>query len=54
MKQQVNSPRAAATGAAFATALLLAASAAAQVHLGRIDVTVQDATGAVLPGAVWR
>ena len=30
---------------------LLASPAAAQVNLGRIDVTVQDDTGAVLPGA---
>ena len=30
---------------------LLASPAAAQVNLGRIDVTVQDETGAVLPGA---
>jgi Carboxypeptidase regulatory-like domain/TonB-dependent Receptor Plug Domain len=36
----------------FALALLLyaASSATAQVFTGRIDVTVQDATGAVLPG----
>ncbi len=39
-------------GAAGALALvLLASSAAAQVDLGRIDVAVEDATGAVLPGA---
>ena len=30
---------------------LLASPAAAQVNLGRIDVTVEDETGAVLPGA---
>ena len=36
----------------FALALLLSAasSANAQVFTGRIDLTVQDATGAVLPG----
>ena len=51
MRQRIQSPRTAAAGAAFAAALLLAASAAAQVDLGRIDVTVQDATGGVLPGA---
>ena len=51
MSQRVQSPRTATAGAAFSAALLLAASAAAQVDLGRIDVTVQDATGAVLPGA---
>ena len=35
---------------ALAAALLAASSASAQVFTGRIDVTVQDGTGAVLPG----
>ena len=40
------------TGAATGLVLLLlAAPAAAQVHRGRIDVVVEDTTGAVLPGA---
>ena len=39
-------------GAASGLALLVLASpAAAQVDLGRIDLTVEDTTGAVLPGA---
>ena len=40
------------SGAAGGLALfLLASPATAQVDLGRIDLTVVDATGAVLPGA---
>ena len=39
-------------GAASGLALfLLASPAAAQVDLGRIDLIVEDTTGAVLPGA---
>ena len=42
----------AALGVATGLALvLLAAPASAQVDLGRIDLTVEDTTGAVLPGA---
>ena len=49
MKRRTYSPHA---GAACGFALvLLGAPAAAQVDLGRIDLTVEDATGAVLPGA---
>ncbi|HVC19988.1 MAG TPA: hypothetical protein VNE16_07915, partial [Vicinamibacterales bacterium] len=36
--------------AALLMALGLAVPASAQVYTGRIDVTVKDATGAVLPG----
>jgi len=49
LKRRTYSPHA---GAACGFALvLLGAPAAAQVDLGRIDLTVEDATGAVLPGA---
>jgi hypothetical protein len=37
-------------GLSLCCVALLAASAAAQVYTGRIDVTVKDSTGAVLPG----
>ena len=37
-------------GWALAVALCVSASATAQVFTGRIDTTVQDGTGAVLPG----
>ena len=52
MRQRIHSARTATAGAAFGAVLVVASSAAAQVDLGRIDVTVQDSTGAVLPGAV--
>ena len=52
MRRRVHSACTATAGAAFGAVLLLTSSAAAQVDLGRIDVTVQDSTGAVLPGAV--
>ena len=37
-------------GLSLACAALVAAPAAAQVYTGRIDVTIKDGTGAVLPG----
>ena len=37
-------------GWALVVALCVSASATAQVFTGRIDATVQDGTGAVLPG----
>ena len=49
MKRRIHVPN---PGAAVGLALFLAASpAAAQVDLGRIDLIVEDTTGAVLPGA---
>ena len=49
MKRRIHVPN---PGAAVGLALFLAAApAAAQVDLGRIDLTVEDTTGAVLPGA---
>jgi Carboxypeptidase regulatory-like domain len=38
------------TGLSLLCAALVAAPAAAQVYTGRIDVTIRDGTGAVLPG----
>ena len=38
------------TGWVLAAMLWTAAPASAQVFTGRLDVTVQDSTGAVLPG----
>jgi hypothetical protein len=38
------------TGLSLVCAVLLAAPAFAQVYTGRIDVTIKDSTGAVLPG----
>src|SRR6185436_18063673 len=37
-------------GLSLVCAVLLAAPALAQVYTGRIDVTIKDSTGAVLPG----
>ena len=49
MKRRIYLPN---PGAAGGLALVLLASpVAAQVDLGRIDLTVEDTTGAVLPGA---
>ena len=49
MKRRIHVPT---LGAAGGLALVLLASpATAQVDLGRIDLTVEDTTGAVLPGA---
>ena len=37
-------------GLSLVCASLVAAPVAAQVYTGRIDVTIKDSTGAVLPG----